>query len=157
MVMGLLLDNTLQGRWREASIFDHFDHFPHEYIGVLFCFFFAKKVGKNNFLLQKEGPKSGPIQMDSYSQISIFEGFFSVPWFDFWKIVEADLTLSETLVPFAEITFFPDTIFDFYRGGSDPFRDACTLRKNHLFSARTHGRTNIWIPRLPDGNKRFAQ
>ena len=99
--------------------------------------------------------------MDSYSQISICEGFFSVPWFDFWKIVEADLTLSETLVPFAEITFFPDTIFDFYRGGSDPVRDACTLRKNHLFSGHrtpdTGHRTNIWIPRLPDGNKRFAQ
>ena len=34
-----VLDNTLQGRWREAPISDHFDHFPHEYIGVLFCIF----------------------------------------------------------------------------------------------------------------------
>ena len=41
------------------------------------------------------------------------------------------MTLSETLVPFAKITFFPHP---------------------------GHGhRTNIWIPRLPDGNKRFAQ
>ena len=70
------------------------------------------------------------------------------------------------------------------RGGSDPVRDACTLRRNHVFPGhdfrflprriwrpdrhlypsqkspffRTDGhRTNIWIPRLPDGNKRFAQ
>ena len=71
------------------------------------------------------------------------------------------------------------------RGGSDPVRDACTLRRNHVFPGhdfrflprriwpvprrlypsqkspfsahRTHARTNIWIPRLPDGNKRFAQ
>ena len=74
------LDNTLQGRWREAPISDHFDHFLHEYIGVLFCIFFAKKVKKVDFLLQKGGPKRGPIQMDSYSQISICEGFFSVIW-----------------------------------------------------------------------------
>ena len=76
---GSQLDNTLQGRWREAPISDHFDHFLHEYIGVLFCIFFAKKVKKVDFLLQKGGSKRGPIQMDSYSQISICEGFFSVP------------------------------------------------------------------------------
>ena len=49
------------------------------------------------------------------------------------------MTLSETLVPFAEITFSPNTILDFYRGGYDPVRDTCTLRKNHLFSGRTFG------------------
>ena len=47
------------------------------------------------------------------------------------------MTLSETLVPFAKITFFPDTIFDFYRGGYDGLIGTCTLRKNHLFSGRT--------------------
>ena len=130
---------------RKLQSFYHLSFFPWQkcrirllsLVGQLilsyFFVFFLKKSGKNDFLLQKGGPKRGPIQMDSYSQISVCEGVFSVPWFDFWKIVEADLTLSETLVPFAEITFFPNTIFDFYRGGSDPFRDACTLRKNHFF------------------------
>ena len=40
------LDTTLQGRWRKAYLFDHFDHFLQQYIiGVLFCkiFTFAQK------------------------------------------------------------------------------------------------------------------
>jgi hypothetical protein len=37
------------------------------------------------------------------------------------------------LVPFAKITFSPDTIFDFYRGGYDRVRHACTLRKITFF------------------------
>ena len=54
----LLLDNTLQGRWCEAHLFDHFDHFLQQYIGVLFCKIFTFLLKKG---VQKWVPKNAPI------------------------------------------------------------------------------------------------
>ena len=130
-----ILDNTLQGRWREASIFDHFDHFLHEYIGVLFCFFFSQKKWKKLIFCSKKEVQKGvqsrwiPIRKSQFVKV-----FFQYPDLTSEKLsrriwpcprrlypaqksrfsrtrfsifTEADLTHSETLVPFAKITFFP--------------------------------------------------
>ena len=101
---GTKLDNTLQGRWREAPISDHFDHFPHEYIGVFFVFFSQKKWEKTIFC-SKKGVQKGvqsrwiPIRKSQFVKV-----FFSEPWFDFWKIVEADMTQGVSRSPFTPST-----------------------------------------------------
>ena len=109
-------------------------------LGYFFAFFFAKKVKKSWFFAPKRGSKNG----------SNPDGFLFAN-LNFWRF------------------FFSTLIWLLKncRGGSDPVRDACTLRrnhvfrghdfrflprriwpvprrtlrKNHLFSARTHGRT----------------
>ena len=130
------LDNTLQGRWREAPISDHFDHFPHEYnYWGTFLYFCRKQKMEKTFFCSKKGVQKGvqfrwiPIRKSQFVKV-FFQNLdltsdklsrriwpcpgrlypsqksrFSRTRFSIFT--EADLTHSETLVPFAKIIFFP--------------------------------------------------